>query len=78
MVLNEAAVAGGQDNEVLLLIFAWCARCGRQERVLTVRQAAALCAVSPRTIHRWAADGKIHAVRMSEGALLVCYRSLIC
>lgn len=61
-----------------LMMFAWCAGCGRQGRMLTPAQAAALCSVSTRTIYRWAATGKIHQTHTPAGALLVCYSSLFC
>jgi hypothetical protein len=47
-----------------------------ERRILTPRQAAAHCSVSPRTIYRWSSGGRLHHAHTPEGALLICYASL--
>ena len=51
---------------------AWCAACRAQTQMLNPEEAAAIAAVTPRTIYRWVEAGKLHFTESPEGKLLVC------
>ena len=77
MDTNSACAAKCEERpDAPVTMFAWCAGCSKQERMLTPRQAAARCSVTPRTIYRWSSRGRIHHVRAEGGLLLICYASL--
>jgi hypothetical protein len=54
----------------------WCAACRAQTLMLNPEEAAAIAAVTPRTIYRWVEAGKLHFTESPEGKLLVCLDSL--
>jgi len=55
---------------------AWCAECRAQTQMLKPEEAAAVAAITPRTIYRWVEAGKLHFTESSDGWLLVCLNSL--
>ena len=55
---------------------AWCAACRAQTRRLRPEEAAAIAAVTPRTIYRWVEAGKLHFTESPDGGLLICLDSL--
>lgn len=57
-------------------VLAWCERCGRQVRMVTPEQAAALAGTRPRAIYRRVESGDLHFVETGAGALLICSASL--
>lgn len=55
---------------------AWRAACRAQTQMLNQEEAAALAAVTPRTIYRWVEAGQLHFTESPEGRLLICLDSL--
>ena len=55
---------------------AWCDACRAQTQMLNPEEAAAIAAVTPRTIYRWVESGKLHFTESPDGALLICLNSL--
>jgi len=53
-----------------------CAICGDAARMITAEQAATLCQTSRRLIYRWIENGALHFGEMTDGAVLVCGRTL--
>lgn len=54
----------------------WCSDCEDQVSMLRVEDAAALAAVTPRTIYRWVEAGKVHFAESDQGLVLVCAESV--
>jgi len=54
----------------------WCAECHTQTQMLIPEEAAAIAAVTPRTIYRWVEDGKLHFTELPDGRLLICLDSM--
>ena len=55
---------------------AWCEECGKQARMVTADEAAALCRVTSRAIYRWVESGQVHYSESAGGLLLVCPDSI--
>ena len=55
---------------------AWCAACRAKTQMLNPEEAAAIAAVTPRTIYRWVEAGKLHFTESPDGGLLICINSL--
>jgi excisionase family DNA binding protein len=49
---------------------------GATRLVVTVSEAAGLLAVSPRTIYRWIASGRLQTVRLSDRVVRITYADL--
>ncbi|HWP44095.1 MAG TPA: hypothetical protein VNO14_12705 [Blastocatellia bacterium] len=58
-------------------VFAWCAGCQAEVRIVTVDQAALLAGVSARSIYRRIESGQVHFAETPQGLLLVCLPSLM-
>jgi hypothetical protein len=54
----------------------WCPDCPGPAGMLTPDEAAAVAGVSPRVIREWAEAARLHSVETSDGALLICLKSL--
>ncbi|HYP01398.1 MAG TPA: hypothetical protein VER76_14505 [Pyrinomonadaceae bacterium] len=54
----------------------WCAACGAETQMVTVRLAASLCSVTQRTIFRLVEAGSLHFNETNAGELLICEQSL--
>ena len=54
----------------------WCDVCAEPSGLLTPDEAAAMAGVSPRVIREWAEGSRLHSVKTSDGALLICLNSL--
>jgi excisionase family DNA binding protein len=59
-----------------VFVVAWCHECGQRTTMITVDEAAAIAAVSSRTIYRWVDSERLHFAETSEGRLLICRESL--
>ena len=59
-----------------LSALAWCPKCCRRVRMVTVEEAATIAAVSSRTVYRWVEASQLHFAEMQDGRLLVCSTSL--
>jgi hypothetical protein len=57
-------------------MFAWCAVCDAEVRMISPEQAAARAGVSVRAIYSSVEAGQIHFLENHEGSLLVCAESL--
>ncbi|NOT59882.1 MAG: hypothetical protein HOP19_06610 [Acidobacteria bacterium] len=56
---------------------AWCSACAAAVRMVTPEAAAALSAVTPRTIYRRIEAGQLHFIETPDGTLFICTNSLI-
>ena len=71
------------ENERLLVVShhrgaeGWCAECSARVTMLSAGEAAALAAVSDRTIFRQIESRRLHFTETSEGAVLICINSLL-
>ena len=54
-----------------------CSRCTASSGLITVDEAAAICAVSTRVIYRCLEDGAIHFIESAKGQLFICLKTLI-
>jgi hypothetical protein len=55
---------------------ATCVACGREVRMLSPANAAAMARSSTRQIYRWVEEARIHFVEPVAGGLLICGESL--
>ncbi len=71
------------ERERLLLVSrhqeveSWCEECGDRVRMLRPEEAAAVAAVSDRTIFRQIESHRLHFTETSHGATLICMNSLL-
>ena len=54
----------------------YCPVCSSPVRLVTPDEAAAMAAVSTRTIYRWVEAGQLHLMETAEQPLLICLNSL--
>jgi hypothetical protein len=55
----------------------WCEDCSARVRMLRPEEAAAVAAVSDRTIFRQIESHRLHFTENSHGAILICINSLL-
>ena len=55
----------------------WCEECKARVRILSPAEAAAVAAVSDRTIFRQIESRRLHFTETSQGAVLICLNSLM-
>ena len=55
----------------------WCEECNARVRILSPAEAAAVAAVSDRTIFRQIESRRLHFTETSQGAVLICLNSLM-
>lgn len=55
----------------------WCAECSARVMMLRPGEAAAVAAVSDRTIFRQIESHRLHFTETSQGAVLICLNSLL-
>jgi len=55
----------------------WCEQCSARVRMLRPEAAAAVAAVSDRTIFRQIESHRLHFTEASHGAVLICINSLL-
>jgi hypothetical protein len=53
-----------------------CPICQMSSQFLTPRQAGALAQVTPKSIYRWLASGKVHSLKTAGGGVRICSHSL--
>lgn len=71
--LHEGEPASKQSQRTLTV----CPYCGAQGKLILAEQAATLCRVSRRRIYGWIEAGRLHFQELTDGAVLVCTRSLL-
>jgi hypothetical protein len=69
--IEETVVIRGHRRVVLQ----WCPECGRDERMATPENAAAIAGVSTRRIYSGVEDQTIHFSQFADGSLKVCLGS---
>jgi len=54
----------------------FCETCGREQRLISVHQAALLIGVSRATVYHWMKKGWIHWLHLPSNRRLICTQSL--
>lgn len=72
-VEKERLLVVGHQHEVE----SWCEECSARVRMLRPGEAAAVAAVSDRTIFRQIESHRLHFTETSQGAVLICLNSLL-
>ena len=55
----------------------WCQLCGQGAGMISFEQAAGFGRLGRRRVRRWLEEGQLHSTTLSNGALLICGRSLV-